>query len=81
MSHKGIGLSKTLDKPLPIFLYALHVILQGRIITMVCNITRQQTDKKMDKRLDQGSNIFQINFWVRLVFIRLGDRMVNEMRD
>jgi len=81
MSHKGIGLSKRLDKPLPIFLYILHVILQGRIITMVCNITRQQTDKKMDKRLDQGSNIFQINFCVRLVFIRLGDRMVNEMRD
>ena len=81
MSHKGIGLSKRLDKPLPIFLYILHVILQGRIITMVCNITRQQTDKKMDKRLDQGSNIFQINFCVRLVFIRLDDRMVNEMRD
>jgi hypothetical protein len=52
MSHKGIGLSKTLDKPLPIFLYALHVILQGRIITMVCNITRQQTDKKMGKTID-----------------------------
>jgi len=52
MSHKGIGLSKRLDKPLPIFLYALHVILQGRIITMVCNITGQQTGKKMGKTID-----------------------------
>jgi hypothetical protein len=52
MSHKGIGLSKSLDKSLPIFLYALHVILQGRIITMVCNITGQQTDKKMGKTID-----------------------------
>ena len=52
MSHKGIAFSKSLDKALPIFLYILHVILQGRIITIVCNITRQQTDKKMDKTLD-----------------------------
>lgn len=81
MPHKGIGLSKTLDKPLPIFLYALHVILQGRIITMVCNITGQQTGKKMDKTIDHWSNIFQVNFWARLVFIGLDDRMVNEMRD
>ena len=54
MSHKGIAFSKSLDKALPIFLYILHVILQGRIITMVCNITRQQTDKKMDKTLEIG---------------------------
>ena len=46
MSHKGIGLSKRLDKPLPIFLYILHVILQGRIITMVCNITPAKTHTK-----------------------------------
>lgn len=53
MAHKGIGLSKILDKPLPIFLYILHVILQGRIVTMVCNITRC---KRTLKNL-QGCNI------------------------